>query len=100
MIEQLFKLRKRQSFDKLLYFSGTLKSDQIRKAILHLIKKKDEMDKRRVTQAFRTIKGENINPWFKKVVNILCLQSHVDPQIAFWRMRFSKNISASRVTPM
>ena len=99
MLEQLFKLRKRQSFDKLLYFSGTLKSDQIKKAVLHLIKKMDEMNQRRVTQAFRIIKGENINPWFKKVINIWSLQSHVDSQIAFWRMRYNKNIQGSRVTP-
>ena len=32
------------------------------------------------------------NPWFKKVIEILSIKSQPNDQIAFWRMRFAKNL--------
>jgi len=32
------------------------------------------------------------NPWFKKVIHILGILSAPNEQIAFWRMRYAKNL--------
>jgi hypothetical protein len=42
---------------------------------------------------------EKINPWFKRVINIWTIQTHVDHQISFWRMRYNKKIGGTQVSP-
>ena len=32
------------------------------------------------------------NPWFKKVIEIWSVKSKPNDQIAFWRMRYAKNL--------
>ncbi len=38
------------------------------------------------------------NPWKKKVIHIMAIYSTPNDQIAFWRMRFAKNLSKASIS--
>lgn len=39
------------------------------------------------------------NPWFNKILNIMTIQSKANYQIAFWRIRYSKNLYIEHISP-
>lgn len=99
IIEKLIKLRKQQSYDTIMYYSETLKRDQIRRGIVMLIRSIEHFKEKRAIQAFNSLRVEKVNPWFKRVINIWTQETHVDHQISFWRMRHNKKIGGSQVNP-
>lgn len=99
LIQKLRAKKQQHAYDSIVYNYEMLKRDQIRRGIVSLMTKVQIMKERRLMWGFNSMRIENENKWIRRVVNIWTLETHVDYQISFWRLRYKKNISAAKVSP-
>jgi hypothetical protein len=75
---------------------------KVLKALLGTMEKVDLLQNNKKRKALRDMYNMFIdsNPWFKKVISILTMNTKLTDQVSFWRMRHVKNLKRESVSPM
>jgi hypothetical protein len=75
---------------------------KVLKALLKTIETVDLINNETKRKALRDMYNMFIdsNPWFKRVIGILAMNTKLTDQVSFWRMRHVKNLKREGVSPM
>ncbi len=93
-LTNLIRKRKFDGYEKVkknYLYAKFEKSVQGLLSVMNLMENK-KYEKKKEFMKIMVDKFVDRNPWFKKVINIWAIQSKPNDQIAFWKMRYSKNL--------
>lgn len=64
--------------------------------IMNLVELTEDLQEKRKMDAMKELISQfaSINPWFKKIINTMAIYTRPNEQIAFWKIRYSKNLKS------
>lgn len=101
-LNHLLTKRVGYAMSKIKYEYGIWKYQKVLKSLLNLIETVENRQFEIKRKSFTHLYGMFMdnNPWFKKVINILAINSRLSDQVSFWRMRYAKNLKREGLTPL
>lgn len=100
LLNGLFQKRISHSYEKIKQDYLLKKYRKLINGIMNFVNLVEERESSSKKWVMKTMISQFVdnNPWFRKVINIMAVCSKPNEQIAFWKMRFSKNLKAESLS--